>query len=53
MEKQNNKIIKLLLLGEQNTGKTSIRLRYCQDNFSNHYIPTYGVDYVRKLLKYL
>eukprot|EP01138_Halocafeteria_seosinensis_P005225 gb/GECG01005342.1/.p1 GENE.gb/GECG01005342.1/~~gb/GECG01005342.1/.p1 ORF type:complete len:378 (+),score=63.06 gb/GECG01005342.1/:1-1134(+) len=37
--------IKLLLLGDQGVGKTSLMLRYAEDKFQNSMMPTMGVDY--------
>jgi GTPase SAR1 family protein len=37
--------IKILVLGESGVGKTSLLLRYCEDDYSNNHLPTIGVDF--------
>lgn len=37
-------IFKILLLGNQNVGKTSFILRYCEDKFSENQISSIGID---------
>ncbi|XP_030763472.1 ras-related protein Rab-28-like [Sitophilus oryzae] len=44
----NNNQIKVVVLGEQNVGKTNIIKRYCYDDFSRIYVPTVGADFFIK-----
>ena len=37
---------KLIIVGDHNTGKTSLMSRFTADNFINSYIPTIGIDFV-------
>jgi small GTP-binding protein len=41
-------IIKILILGDQAVGKTSILLRYTRSSFSDVLLPTLGVDFKQK-----
>ena len=41
-------LIKILILGDQAVGKTSILLRYSKSNFSEILLPTLGVDFKQK-----
>jgi small GTP-binding protein len=36
---------KILVLGESGVGKTSLLMRYCDDDFSNNHLPTIGIDF--------
>ncbi len=48
-EKENKKkIYKLLLLGDQAVGKTSIILRYTKDKIPKNHLTTIGLDYATK-----
>lgn len=40
--------IKLLIVGDQSVGKSSLILRYTEDTFSNNMISTIGVEFKRK-----
>jgi small GTP-binding protein len=40
--------IKLLVVGDQSVGKSSLILRYTEDSFSNNMISTIGVEFKRK-----
>uniref|UniRef100_A0A0K8TF92 Ras-related protein Rab-28 n=1 Tax=Lygus hesperus TaxID=30085 RepID=A0A0K8TF92_LYGHE len=40
--------IKLVLVGEQSSGKTCIVNRLCNSDFTRQYYPTYGVDFVHQ-----
>ena len=42
--------IKVMLLGESQTGKTSFIQRYVKNNFSLGYITTVGIDFQVKIL---
>jgi len=41
-------IIKVLVLGASNVGKTSLNTRYCQGKFSERRVSTIGVDFMSK-----
>eukprot|EP00359_Climacostomum_virens_P011493 CAMPEP_0204901778 /NCGR_PEP_ID=MMETSP1397-20131031/3279_1 /ASSEMBLY_ACC=CAM_ASM_000891 /TAXON_ID=49980 /ORGANISM="Climacostomum Climacostomum virens, Strain Stock W-24" /LENGTH=209 /DNA_ID=CAMNT_0052070183 /DNA_START=48 /DNA_END=677 /DNA_ORIENTATION=- len=43
-------LFKLVLIGDSNVGKSSLLLRFCDDNFSESYISTIGVDFRFKTL---
>ncbi|OMJ71854.1 hypothetical protein SteCoe_29824 [Stentor coeruleus] len=46
MESQESDIfLKISLVGSEKTGKSSLFLRYFEDNFNCHYSPTLGVDF--------
>ena len=47
---QEQKICKVIIIGDSGTGKSSIMLRTCDDTFSESYLPTIGVDF--KIKKY-
>ena len=42
---------KIVLIGDQAVGKTSLVLRYINDTFSEHYISTIGADFLIKELQ--
>ena len=42
---------KIVLIGDQAVGKTSLVLRYINDTFSEHYISTIGADFLIKDLQ--
>ena len=41
---------KIILIGESGTGKTSILLRFTENRFNEHHLPTIGVDFKSKWL---
>lgn len=42
--------IKLLIVGDSGVGKTSLLVRYCEDQFHTDYLSTIGVDFkVKKI----
>ncbi|KAJ3352045.1 Ras- protein Rab-28 [Allomyces javanicus] len=43
--------VKLVLLGDAATGKTSLVNRFCSDRFTIHYTPTPGLEVVEKVVK--
>lgn len=51
-EHETVKNIKLLVVGEMGSGKTSILRRYTKDQFSQYYKTTIGVDFASKDLEY-
>ena len=44
------KKVKVVMLGEQATGKTSLISRFCYDNFDASYAATIGIDFVSKTM---
>ena len=44
-------LYKIVLIGESNTGKTSMLLRFADDVFNENYLCTIGVDFKIKTLK--
>jgi len=52
MSKQGKKdiIYKLVFIGDENVGKTSIINRFKKDKFSEKYEPTLGLDFQTKYL---
>ena len=43
-------IIKLLVIGNSASGKSSILLRFAEDGFDENYLPTIGVDFKIKTI---
>lgn len=50
MFEQNLKKFKLVSLGEQSVGKTSLVTRWMYDSFEDHYQATIGIDFLSKTL---
>lgn len=44
-------LYKIVLIGESNTGKTSLLLRFSENIFSENYLCTIGVDFKTRTLK--
>ena len=42
---------KLLIIGDEGVGKTSLFLRYIDDSFSPKHFPTIGIDFKIKILE--
>ena len=40
--------INIIVLGDTNTGKSSIIMRYCEHKFKDNYVATIGIDFLRK-----
>jgi len=51
MSKNYDYNIKLLMIGDSNVGKTSILLRYVNNQFSSAFISTIGIDFQIKYIK--
>ena len=45
------KHLKLLTLGSQESGKTCLIKRYCEERFEYKYLPTIGLDYGIKVMQ--
>ncbi len=43
---------KVLLMGDENVGKTSIMLRFSEDEFFEGLIPTIGIDFKNKVVQF-
>jgi len=44
-------IFKVIVVGDASVGKTSLTLRYTQDYFSENYIVTIGVNFLKKTIQ--
>ena len=44
-------ILRVILLGDSNVGKTSLIMRYIKYEFKNSFISTIGVEYDSKIIK--
>ena len=44
-------LLKIVLIGESNTGKTSLLLRFSENIFSDHYLCTIGVDFKTRTVR--
>ena len=51
MQTEYDYLFKILLIGSSNVGKSSILLRYTEDNFFESYISTSGVDFKIKTIE--
>jgi len=53
MEYKTNKVdlvIKILMIGDSNVGKSCLLLRYCDNHFSQTFITTIGIDFKIKMI---
>jgi Ras-related protein Rab-8A len=48
--KKNN--IKIIIIGDQAVGKSSLLMRYCEDKFTLNMMGTAGIDFKRKIIDY-
>ena len=39
---------KIIVLGDSGVGKTSLLMRYCDDDFTKNHLPTIGIDFKNK-----
>ena len=46
-------LFKLLLIGNSSVGKSSLLYRFVDNSWDDNFVPTIGVDFVRKLLIYI
>ena len=42
-------MFKIVIVGNQGVGKSSLFIRFCDDNFVDNYLPTIGVDFRFKM----
>jgi len=49
---QKSLTLKYLVVGDSGVGKTSLLVRYCEDNFQTDYLSTIGVDFKIKRIDY-
>lgn len=45
MIEEHDYLFKVVIVGNQGVGKSSLFLRYCDENFVDNYLPTIGVDF--------
>lgn len=50
MKREYDYLFKLVIVGDSSVGKTSILLRFADDQFSESYLATIGVDFRFKTL---
>eukprot|EP00347_Sterkiella_histriomuscorum_P002710 403367106 len=50
-EEQQISVIKLIIVGHEKVGKSSLMLRYCDNEFTEQYLATIGVDFKIKALE--
>jgi len=50
-DKKNNVMIKVGVIGETHTGKTSLMVKYVEDRFDREYIETLGVNFMERTIK--
>lgn len=43
-------MFKVVIVGNQGVGKSSLFIRFCDDDFIDNYLPTIGVDFRFKML---
>ena len=43
-------LFKAVIVGNQGVGKSSLFVRFCDDQFADTYLPTIGVDFRFKML---
>jgi len=43
-------MVKFVVIGDHQAGKTSVIRRFCEDVYTTHYKPTIGVDFHRKTI---
>lgn len=49
-ESQTQRILKIVVVGDMGTGKTAIVRRFVDENFSEFYRPTIGVDFANRIV---
>ena len=50
MIKEQDFLFKIVIVGNQGVGKSSLFIRFCDDNFADNYLPTIGVDFRFKMM---
>ena len=50
MIKEQDFLFKVVIVGNQGVGKSSLFIRFCDDDFIDNYLPTIGVDFRFKML---
>ncbi|KRX03903.1 P-loop containing nucleoside triphosphate hydrolase [Pseudocohnilembus persalinus] len=51
MTDQHDYVLKILILGESNVGKTCLLLKYVDDKFQTNHMPTIGIDFRNKIIR--
>jgi len=49
MIKEQDFLFKIVIVGNQGVGKSSLFIRFCDDQFVDNYLPTIGVDFIFKM----
>lgn len=52
MIKEQDFLFKIVIVGNQGVGKSSLFIRFCDDNFVDNYLPTIGVDFRFKMVEW-
>ncbi len=52
MIKEQDFLFKIVIVGNQGVGKSSLFIRFCDDNFVDNYLPTIGVDFRFKMIEW-
>jgi Ras-related protein Rab-1A len=50
MIREQDHLFKVVIVGNQGVGKSSLFIRFCDDAFLDNYLPTIGVDFRFKML---
>ena len=51
MIQEEDYLFKAVIVGNQGVGKSSLFVRFCEDEFADTYLPTIGVDFRFKMLQ--
>lgn len=52
VEPEKKNTVKIMILGDQAVGKSSLLMRYCEDKFSLNMMGTAGIDFKRKIIDF-
>lgn len=51
MIREQDFLFKMVIVGNQGVGKSSLFIRFCDDYFVDNYLPTIGVDFRFRMLQ--